>query len=347
MPQQAQANTVAPEQLSAQPSYVVGVDIGGTNLRLALADLSGTIVARWSASTVDIRNAAKIVILIGEGVDALLAEVNAGRTALRAVAAAAPGITDPDRGIVIATSYLLGWLDVPLRALLEAELRIPAAIDNDVNLAALGESRIGVARTAADFVFLAIGTGLGAGIVLNHRLFRGHAFTAGEIGYLLVPGVSEAPIDRGQPGALEQIVGGEGIKAQWRRLWNSTASPLPFSATPTEIFDHALEGNPLAQQILETSARTLSYAIYNIALILNCPLFVFGGTVGLHPALIEATQKLLAERRARVQPRLLPSTLGSDAQLIGAIRLALDTAATHTLSVNRSIPTTNKSSASI
>jgi glucokinase len=310
---------------SQDSSYVVGADIGGTNLRLGLADGHGTIVARWSASTTGIRNPDAVVALVSDGIEAMLRQTSVPRNSLRAIAAGAPGVTDVDQGIVIATSYLMGWRDVPLRALLEAALGVPASIDNDVNLAAIGESWAGAARGTSDFVFLAIGTGIGAGIMLNGQIFRGHGWTAGEIGYLLVPGTSEEPVERGKPGALEAIVGGEGIKAQWESRWSETATPLPKSATATQIFDHALEHNPLALQILEDASRTLAYAIYNISLILNCPLFVLGGGVGVHPALCDATANILAQRSARVQPQLIRSALGSEAQLAGAIRLALDT----------------------
>jgi glucokinase len=217
------------------------------------------------------------------------------------------------------------WKDVPLRALLKDALNIPASIDNDVNVAAIGESWAGVAQGAREFVFLAIGTGIGAGIMLNGQIFRGNGWTAGEIGYMLVPGTPEEPVERGKPGALEGIVGGEGIQAQWQSRWSEAKTPLPKSATATQIFDHALEHNPLAQQILENASRTLAYAIYNISLILNCPLFVLGGGVGIHPALCNATKRILAQRSSRVQPQLVRSALGSEAQIIGAIRLALDT----------------------
>jgi predicted NBD/HSP70 family sugar kinase len=183
-----------------------------------------------------------------------------------------------------------------------------------------------VAQGMHDFVFLAIGTGIGAGIMLNGKIFRGYGWTAGEIGYMLVPGTPEEPVERGKPGALEGIVGGEGIQTQWRNQWSEASTSLPKSATATQIFDHALEQNPLAQQVLESVARTLAYAIYNISLILNCPLFVLGGGVGVHPALCSAAAKILAQRSARVQPELIRSALGSEAQLAGAIRLALDTA---------------------
>jgi glucokinase len=318
-----------PQQDPAQAldsGYVVGADIGGTNLRLALADRQGAIIAKWSTLTVDIRNPAVVVALVSEGIEAMLQQTSVPRSSLRAIAAGAPGVTNVDQGIVIATSYLMGWRDVPLRAFLEAALGIPASIDNDVNMAAIGESWAGAAQGIRDFVFLAIGTGIGAGIILNGSIFRGHGWTAGEIGYLLVPGTSEEPVERGKPGALEAIVGGEGIKAQWQSQWSEAATPLPKSATATQIFDHALEHNPLAQQVLETASRTLAYAIYNISLILNCPLFVLGGGVGMHPALCSATKNILVQRSARVQPQLVPSALGADAQLTGAIRVALDTA---------------------
>jgi glucokinase len=308
-------------------SYVIGADIGGTSLRLALADSDGTILGRWSASTADTSDPAAVIRRMRVGVDALLNEASLLPESLSAIAAGAPGVTDTDQGIVIATSYLMGWSDIPFREMLEAEFGVPASVDNDVNLAAIGEQKAGVARGADDFVFLAIGTGLGAGIVLNGELHRGSIWTAGEIGYMLVPGTSEAPSGRDEPGALEAVVGGEGIKSVWKRRWSADHTSLPRDASPTQIFDYALASDPLAKEVLQLVARTLGYAIYNISLILNSPLFVLGGTVGIHPALGDATRAVLHERRAQVQPVLIPSGLGTDAQLIGAIFLALQTAA--------------------
>jgi glucokinase len=261
-----------------------------------------------------------------EGVDALLRKASLPPEALSAIAAGAPGVTNADEGIVIATSYLMGWRDVPLRQMLEDEFGVPAFVDNDVNLAAIGELGAGLAQGASDFVFLAIGTGIGAGIVLNGKVHHGSIWTAGEIGYMLVPGASDAPVERGKPGALESIVGGEGIKAQWQSRWSKDVTTLPKDASATEIFDHALKSDPLAQEVLQLAARTLAYAIYNTSLILNAPLFVLGGSVGIHPALGDATRLVLEERGARVQPRVVSSALGADAQLIGAICMALQTA---------------------
>jgi glucokinase len=310
---------------SAETGYVAGVDIGGTNLRLALADRSGTIIAKWSSSTIGVRAADAVVRLICDGIDHLLQQALVPREALKAVGAGAPGVTDVDEGRVIATSYLMGWRDVPLAAMLEAALETPVAVDNDVNLAAVGESWLGAAQGARDFVFLAIGTGIGAGIVLNHSLFRGAGWSAGEIGYMLVPGTPNAPRKRDEPGALESMIGGEGIRTEWQKIWSADRTSLPRDLTATEIFD-AAASDALAQTILQQSARMLSHAIYNMSLILNCPLFVLGGGVGLHPALLSATQNMLLQWALRGRPQLIPSQLGPDAQLMGALRVALDTA---------------------
>jgi glucokinase len=315
-------NSVATENIG----YVVGIDIGATNLRLALADLSGAIVAKWGSSTAGVGGAEAVISLIKDGVEGLLRQASAPHQALKSVAAGAPGITDVDAGIVIATSYLMGWRDVPLRALLEDAFDVPATVDNDVNLAAIGESWTGAAKDTGDFVFVAIGTGVGASLILNGSPYRGSAWAAGEIGYMLVPGTSGIPGDRGEPGALESMIGGEGIKAEWQNLWSADGKALPKDLTATQIFDHALAGDALAQTLLQQTARILAYAIYNMTLVLNCPLFVLGGGVGMHPALCSETHKMLEKLNMRTQPKLARSALGTDAQLVGALRLALDTA---------------------
>ncbi len=315
-----------------ETGYVVGVDIGGSNLRLALAGMDGKVLAKWAVSTEGIRDPQVVVRLIEEGVDDLLQQNHLSRSLLLAVAAGAPGVTNVDQGVVIATSYLMGWRDVPLRALLESRLGVPAVVENDVNTAAIAESRIGAGQGIRDFVFIAVGTGIGAGIVLNGRLFHGMSWSAGEIGYMLVPGTSVSPVEKGQPGALESVVGGEGIKAQWQSLWSQERTPLPRDLVATQIFDHALEGDSLAQTVLRKSAQTLAYAIYNLAVVLNCPLVVLGGSVGMHPALCNSTQEILAQRNKRLLPKLVRSTLGPEAQVNGAIQLALDAAASRVLS---------------
>jgi glucokinase len=305
-----------------QPTHLLGVDIGGTNLRVALANANGEIAARVSATTTNVREAESVVQKIVECAQQLLREAQVPVERVAAIGAGAPGLTNAESGVVIATSYLMGWRDVPLKAMLENHLGIPAAVDNDVNLAALGESCFGAGRGFQEFVFLAIGTGVGAGIILKGELFRGAAWTAGEIGYMLVPGVSEEPAAPGKPGGLEGVLGGEGLRAQWQSLWSMEKTQLSQELTATQIFDAAVAGDALSNVLLDRAARALAYTISNITLILNAPLFVLGGSVGLHEALRERTQAVVDMYARRLRPKLVPSTLGGDAQLMGAIRLA-------------------------
>jgi glucokinase len=302
--------------------HVVAVDIGGTNLRVALASSSGKILARWSGSTKGTSSPKAVVQLICDGVGHLLAEAGASSQSLLAVAAGAPGITDRDAGIVLAASYLKGWKNVPLQHLLESALDIPAVVENDVRLAAIGENWLGAARGVANFVFLAIGTGIAAGIFVNGQLLHGPKSIAGEVGYLIVPGTPESPVAPRSPGSLESAIGGEGIRQHWQRICRNGQREL----AATEIFGLAMTGDRPAKGLLEQSARILAYAIHNMSTVLNSSLFVLGGGVGINKALLTATRHILQPYTRPSRPKLITSALGADAQLIGAVRLALDIA---------------------
>ena len=311
------------ESIDENQRLVAGVDIGGSNLRVALADLHGTVLGKWCASTKETSSPEMVIAQIGTGIDSLLKGSSATSASLAAIAAGAPGITDRDAGVVVATSYLRGWRDVPFQSLLESAFHIPAAVENDVRMAALGEHWMGAARGIPNFVFLAIGTGIAAGIFANGTLIRGSNCTAGEVGYMYVPGASERVAHRGTPGSLESTLAGDGIRQQWMEAAKPGAHSNP--PTATEIFDLARTGDPLAKSILDRSAQLLAYAVYNISLVLNASLFVLGGGVGMSENLRETTETILKQFSEPTQPKLIISSLGQDAQLMGAISLALET----------------------
>lgn len=325
------AKSTAPPALSIREkdkTRVVGVDIGGTNLRIALADGNGTSLSKWAASTKETASPQEVIRLIRKGIEQLLQQTSVPRGSLRGIAVGAPGVTNCDAGVVVATSYLRGWKNVSLAALLQAEFQCPVVVENDVKLAAIGEHWLGAAQDVPDFVFLAIGTGIAAGIFVNGQLVHGQDWIAGEVGYLIVPGTAETPSKPGEPGALEKIIGGEGIRQQWLTSFPTSGGPRPQDLTATAIFYHALAGNPQAAEVLDCSARILAYAVHNISAILNPSLFVLGGGVGTNGPLIRATQRILECYTQPSRPQLVISALGPDAQLTGAIRLALDKAAT-------------------
>jgi len=310
-----------------ETGLVVGVDIGGTNLRLALADLQGNILGRWKASTKATSSTDHVILQIKKGMGSLLRRFSSSRRSLLAVAAGVPGVTNPKTGMVLATSYLRGWKNVAFQHLLESALGVPAAIENDVRMAAIGEHWKGEARGVQDFVFLAIGTGIAAGIFANGKLVHGANFAAGEVGYMYVPGGTEEPVSPGAPGSLESAIGGDGVRQQWERV--CPADGFPQNLPATQILSRASAGDSLAKPVLDRSAQLLAYAIYNISLVLNSSLFVLGGGVGVSEPLRAATEGVLNRYSEPSLPKLVISSLGTDAQLMGAIRLAITIAKTH------------------
>jgi glucokinase len=313
---------IAHQRSNSSDGYVIAVDIGGSNLRIALADRQGKILARQAASTRSTSSPDMVVKQICRAVNHLVKETGVSRKSLLAIAAGAPGVTDRHAGVVFATSYLNGWRNVPLRSLLQSAMHVPAAVENDVKLAAVGEHWMGAARGVCDFVFLAIGTGIAAGIFVNGELLHGPNWVAGEVGYLIVPGTPETPVKHGAPGSLESTIGGEGIRTNWLRSRNGDGVAEDISAT--EIFRRALRADANAQGVLEKSARILAYAVYNISTVLNSALFVLGGGVGVSEPLLTATRRILRGYTQPARPKLTVSELGQDAQLVGAVRLALD-----------------------
>jgi glucokinase len=325
---QAKSNAPRTSTGFTAETYVVGVDIGGTNLRIALTDGTGASLAKWATSTKETASPQEVIRLLRKGVAQLLQQTSVPRASLRAIAVGAPGVTNRDAGVVLATSYLRGWKNVPLAALLQTEFECPVVVENDVKLAAIGEHWLGAAHGVPNFVFLAIGTGIAAGIFVNGQLVHGQDWIAGEVGYLIVPGTRQTPSQPGEPGSLESMIGGEGIRQQWLTCSQTNGGPYPQDLTPTAVFYHALAGNPQAAKVLERSARILAYALHNISAVLNPSLFVLGGGVGTNGPLIRATQRILECYTQPSCPQLVVSALGPEAQLTGAIRLALDKAAT-------------------
>jgi glucokinase len=311
-------------EFNARYGYVFGADIGGSGVRLALADLSGTIMGRLHQTFASGGTPDEVTALTAAGIEYLLDEHDIPRQKVLQFAAGAPGITDVHSGRVLSAPNLHEWQDVPLGERLHRETGIPTTIENDVNLAAIGEGRCGVAMAADNFVFVAVGSGVGAGIVISGNLFHGANWSAGEVGYMQLPGLPSQPLAVNRLGALETSIGGEAIKNAWLACANGGRNEAQ-SLQPTEIFDLAVSGNACAQGVLQVTAEHLATAIVNISLVLDTSLVVLGGGIGGHPALVEAARKAVA-RNEFANPDVVASGLGHDAQIYGAIWLAIQTA---------------------
>ncbi|WP_420236944.1 ROK family transcriptional regulator [Telmatobacter bradus] len=319
-----------PELLRFCPTHriVAAVDIGGTRLRLMLADLNGATVAeRKCLLAPSEKDPAAICRQIHELILGACADAVISPDKIVHLAVGAPGITDVKRGVVLSAPNLTGWTDVALQQMLEQLCGIPATIENDVNLAAIGEHWRGAAENVDQFIFIAMGTGIGAGIYLNGQLHHGAQWSAGEMGYLPASGMEREMPDAEALGQLERTIGGVGIERKWRELLllsGQDGDRALMDLPATGIFDRVGAQQDLeAIAVLNYTARQLADAIVIAMLIVNPSLIVLGGGIGSHPCLQRETERLLGEARFSL-PTVRTSTLGLHAQLYGAVALALE-----------------------
>jgi glucokinase len=274
---------------------VLGVDLGATNLRVALGNESGVLArAAEHVPPTGERLAARV---------AALARDLAGGRPVRAVGIGVPGIPAGDgfAGLIAGAAGLSG---APLRRLLEEALGAPVAIDNDLNLAALAEQR---ARGLDDLAFIGVGTGVGMGIVAGGRVVRGAAGAAGEVGRL--PVGEHVVADPDDLGPLEAIAGGAGLAQRWG------------SGTARDVFAAAERGDDRARALLADQARVLASAIRAVHALLDPALIVLGGGIGCRPDVVNRVQAALAAH-GTPPPPVEASRLGEDAGLLGALALA-------------------------
>jgi glucokinase len=320
-----------PDQLSLNQSYlyVAGLEIKDSGIRVALADLEGNRIAQCGSRLPARKTPEKVVHSLVVSVERLLKRHSIAKGKLYAICASAPGITDVSTGNLIFAPFLKDWGDIPLRKLLENAFEVPVIIENESNLHALGERAYGAARGEDHFVFLEVGNGVGAGIFINGMLYRGATGSAGEIGYMQVPGAPRGPFSTQVPGTLERVAGGKGMEETWRGM--SKNKP----ATAAEILSLAEAGDVLAIQVIETAAKALSDVIANISVLLDPTLIVLGGPFGCSEPLFEAVlRQLQLQKHDSGRIRVRPSLCGHDAALLGALKTALGVAENRLLNFN-------------
>jgi glucokinase len=267
--------------------------------------------------------------LIAEEIRRILKARGLKRDQLLALVAGVPAITNVDEGVVLAISTLENWRDVPLRSMLKRSVGCQVTVENDTNLAALGERMEGAAQGETSFVEIDIGANVSAGIVLDGRLYHGAQWSAGEIGYLRLPHISRRDPVLHEFGALEAVLSSTGIQQSWRETTAQLRTTMRGTGRGsgrvdvTAILDMAQRGEAAAKQVVKQRAAIVADVIVNLSLILNPGLVVLGGEVGRHPALIGFVRKEL-ERSEFAVPRIAAASLGEAAVLRGAIAMALD-----------------------
>ena len=300
--------------LRPDAAFVLGIDLGGTKLHVALADLQGATVAESIEPTTG-EGGAAVVAQIGRMTDALLQRADVSAQRLRGGVMGSPGIVDQGSGCIMIAPNIAGLDKLDMRAALRARLGIDIGIENDVNLAAIGEHWRGNCGRARSFAFIAVGTGIGMGIFADGHLVRGARGAAGEIAYLPLGG---DPYDaRGlRLGTLETSIASAGIIARYAGLGGSAGS------TVRDVFDR-LETDEAARITIDEVGRLITTAILAVHAILDPELVILGGSIGARPELKQRIDAYL-ERCMREPVRIELSALGNRATLIGAIGSAID-----------------------
>jgi glucokinase-like ROK family protein len=296
---------------------VLGVDMGGTKMYGALADLGGNIldevnISRHGTSGEDSFNYLTTLI------DKLLASPKVEGRRVRGIGVGAPGITLHKEGIV-TWAYTLHWDMFPLKARLAERYDLPIIVDNDVNLAALGELWFGAGQNVQDMILIAIGTGIGAGLIIDGALYRGSKEASGEIGNM-IPGREFLGKNYRDFGALESVASGTGIAGRGRDLLRYQRSMQELlDLTAEDVFEAARKGETWAWTVINETVDYLAIAIANLVAAFDPELVVLGGGVSRSADLLIAP--ILSRIRETIPnpPKLVVSNLGLQATVMGAI----------------------------
>lgn len=300
-------------------TLLLGLDIGGTKSAAVIGDTDGTVLARVSAPTPRESWQEAVALLC-----ALCREVchnqDVAVSDMAALGVSCGGPLDSATGIVYAPPNLPAWEAVPLKSLLQSEFGLPTRLENDANATALAEHRWGAGRGCRDMAFLTMGTGIGAGLILDGRLYRGRGDLAGEVGHAVVlPGGPLCPC--GKRGCLEALASGTSLARMGRERYGEAG------LTAYNVCDRARAGDLIAESVIADVALYMGIGLANLLHTLNLERVVLG-TLAVHAADL-LLDPIRAAAEAHCWPRvwegvsILPAALGDAAQDKAALAVAL------------------------
>ena len=277
-----------PTPTASPPRYIVGVDLGGTNIVCGAMPEDGSREIAMRSQPTYAEQGVEIVVdrinLMVEDVIALtMAETGAQRADFLGVGIGAPGPLDRERGIVIVAPNL-GWRDYPLRDRVVEAVDLPATLDNDANCATMGEWWVGAAKGGRNVVGLTIGTGIGGGLILDGRLYHGSSDVAGEIGHTTIDSTGRR-CKCGNYGCLEAYASGPAIAERAREALAGDGNSVLTSMvggnveriTAQTVYDAAKQGDATAREVVRDTARFLGAGIANLLNIFNPDVVVIAG----------------------------------------------------------------------
>jgi glucokinase len=304
-------------EFNADHGFVVGIALGATHTQIAVADLRGKPLRTHVWPTHPRSAPQHLLSRLANGVRRTLKEARVPLESVVAVAAGAPGAVDRDTGTVIAlAANLAGWNDVPMAAMLARALKTPVFIENDVNLAILGEHWRGAAQGHNTCAFIHLDVGIGAGILIRGELYHGHHFLAGEIA-LMCMGPQYVGRDFGSRGCLETLAGIRSLLSRWR----GARSGGPEREIGS-LLRAAERGEPKAVRIVREMTTLVGIATTNLCLTIDPSLVVLGGPLVEGNDTVVARIRNLVGRIIPSPPDIVPSRLGKDASLWGSLLVA-------------------------
>jgi predicted NBD/HSP70 family sugar kinase len=306
-------------ELNPRAGWVVGIDVGRSWVRGAIADLTGEFVARRDERA-RVRSSRTLIAQLGALANALAADAGVRWRDVSFATVGSPGVFHPELGEVALAHSLPGWGRQGIVEAVRLELGPTLAFENDVNLAALGERWKGLGKGVDDFVFLQIGTGVGAGLVLDGELYRGSTGGAGEVGYLPVAAVDARDRAGVERGALDASAGASGVVSDAQRLG------MRGTLSAKRVFTEARRGDAKAKQVVEREARRIALAVVAVTAFADPELVILGGGIGANgDLLLELVEREVAAT-SPFRPRIETTSLGDDATLHGAVWMALQAA---------------------
>ncbi len=309
--------------------WLVGVDLGGTNIKFAFLSDDGDILYRWSIPTDVTNDGQNIIPDIASSILQKLHESNKTTNDVKGIGIGVPAFMNMETGFIYE-AINLGWKDIDIKSELEQRLMLPVVIDNDANVAAIGEMWRGAGTGSKDLLCITIGTGIGGGIIINGEIIHGTNGMAGEIGHITVNPENGILCNCGKHGCLETISSATGMVRQAIAEINNYPESLLAEAykqtkghiTAKMIVQAAIEKDAYALKIVDTSSYYLGLAIANIANTINPSRIVIGGGVSKGGSLLmNSIQKYFnqfALARVQMGADLAIATLGNDAGVIGA-----------------------------
>ena len=305
-------------ELRPEAAMVVGVDLGATKTLVGVADLLGEVIAMDRIETPSHAVAAVDAVVIT--VKRLLKGLGERGSCLEGACLGVPGVYRPSLDRVEMAPNLPGFVDLPIRGELSERLGVSVTIENDVNLAAVGEANAMTGEGVKDFAAISIGTGIGMGMVMEGALYRGAHGAAGEIGSIKLPPVGGEVF---QAQTLEDVASAPAIRKLFHRSVEAGCrTSLEGDADVPTIFAASAQGDEAAASALRISADAVAFAVSHYCWMNDPTMVVFGGGVGSNPIFVDAVRARIS-RYLTVVPTLVPSILGGQAAFLGAVSNAL------------------------